>query len=137
MHHIRECLPELKNHITNLTADVQNELTALGTPAEGTPQAATLDRSLLALLSKFTAGVASLIDGRGNPNGGVPMNGGAGAPHNMMSNMNELYRGARISYIFNDIFSSSLMSVGPFDGLSYDEIRTTIWNANETRPALF
>eukprot|EP00978_Attheya_sp_CCMP212_P001582 scaffold3243_cov47-Attheya_sp.AAC.5 len=136
MHHIRECLPELKNRITNLTTDVQNELSALGTPTEGTSRAA-LGGSLLALLSKFTAGFASLIDGRGNPNGGVPMNGGAGAPHNMMSDMNELYGGARISYIFNDIFSSSLMSVGPFDGLSDDEIRTTICNANGTRPALF
>jgi dynamin 1-like protein len=53
------------------------------------------------------------------------------------ANADELYGGARISYIFHQVFSRSLNSVGAFDGLSEDEIRTTIGNANGTRPALF
>jgi dynamin 1-like protein len=44
---------------------------------------------------------------------------------------------AQISCIFTEIFASSLISVGAFDGLSDEEIRTTICNANATRSALF
>jgi hypothetical protein len=32
--------------------------------------------------------------------------------------MNELYGGARISYIFHDIFARALEDVNPFDGLT-------------------
>jgi hypothetical protein len=32
--------------------------------------------------------------------------------------MNELYGGARISYIFHDIFAHALEDVNPFDGLT-------------------
>ena len=53
------------------------------------------------------------------------------------TNADELYGGARISHIFHQVFGRSLNSVGAFDGLTEDEIRTTIGNANGTRPALF
>jgi dynamin 1-like protein len=51
--------------------------------------------------------------------------------------MIELFGGARINYIFQEIFTASLMGVGSFDGVTDDEIRTTIMNANGTRRALF
>lgn len=51
--------------------------------------------------------------------------------------MIELFGGARINYILTEIFATSLMTVGSFDGLTDDEIRTTITNANGTRRALF
>jgi dynamin 1-like protein len=75
--------------------------------------------------------------------------------------MNELYGGARISYIFTEIFGRSLQvtvlkllklrfycitysrvlclyqNMDPFDGLSDDDIRTAICNANGTRQSLF
>mmetsp|Transcript_16012 Transcript_16012/g.22935 ORF Transcript_16012/g.22935 Transcript_16012/m.22935 type:complete len:795 (+) Transcript_16012:47-2431(+) len=132
MHHIRECLPELKNRITNMMADVQSELDALGAPTDDTSGSTALGGHLLALLSKFTTNFASMIDGRGGH--------GAVTTHASSSNAtgtNELYGGARISYIFNDVFTYSLMTVGAFDGLTDAEIRTTISNANGTRPALF
>lgn len=65
--------------------------------------------------------------------GGSYGNSAAGAG----TNADELYGGARVSFIFHQIFGRSLNSVGAFDGLSEDEIRTTIGNANGTRPALF
>lgn len=129
MHHIRDCLPELKNRISNMMVDVQQELEALGTPTE------TLSRSssggaLLGLLSKFSTNFSSIIEGRGGQN---DLRG-----HKTKCNpFRELFGGARVSFIFTEIFAASIMSVGPFDGLSDEEIRTTICNANGTRPALF
>lgn len=41
------------------------------------------------------------------------------------------------SYIFHEIFSHSLATIDPFEGLSDQDIRTAIYNANGTRPSLF
>jgi dynamin 1-like protein len=51
--------------------------------------------------------------------------------------VNELYGGARIAFIFKDIFGKSLKSMDPFDGLDDDDIRTAIANASGPRPSLF
>ncbi len=179
IHHIRDCLPELKIRIANMMGDVQSELDALGMPeGGGGDDPSGLGGKLLGLLSKFSSNFAAMIDGRAsNTNqhhdgmpmlpsgvGGVMGSGGGvgygnsmggigsgvanmtvGGSYNSAShtttingaNYDELYGGARISYIFHQVFGRSLNSVGAFDGLSEDEIRTTIGNANGTRPALF
>lgn len=41
------------------------------------------------------------------------------------------------SYIFHEIFSHSLATIDPFEGLTDQDIRTAIYNANGTRPSLF
>ena len=195
IHHIRDCLPELKIRIANMMGDVQSELDALGMPeggggsGGGDHDPSGMGGKLLGLLSKFSSNFAAMIDGRasntnqhhdgmpmlpsgmggGGGGGGMMMGGGGGGGGGIgygssmggissgMANMNvgstynstshtttinganydELYGGARISYIFHQVFGRSLNSVGAFDGLSEDEIRTTIGNANGTRPALF
>ncbi|KAL3767340.1 hypothetical protein ACHAWO_007283 [Cyclotella atomus] len=159
IHHIRDCLPELKIRIANMMGDVQEELDALGEEGGGDEMGA-LGGKLLGLLSKFTANFAAMIDGKASNTNqhhdGMPVGNGMNGIHMGMDNMSlnrayntpgnsstiganadELYGGARISYIFHQVFSRSLNSVGAFDGLSEDEIRTTIGNANGTRPALF
>ncbi len=128
MHHIRECLPDVKNRISSMMNDVHSELEALGNPDEGMSKNA-LGGTLLGLLSKFANNFASIIDGKGGE-----LNNTTNARNLALI---ELFGGARINYIFNDIFATSLMMVGPFDGLTDDEIRTTIMNANGTRRALF
>jgi len=89
MHHIRDCLPEIKNRITGMMADIQQELDALGVPTDDISRA-TLGGSLLGLLSKFAANFSNAVEGKGSSDNGIEMN--------------ELYGGARISYIFNEIF---------------------------------
>lgn len=128
MHHIRDVLPDVKNRITTMMTDVQQELDALGVP--GHKSRNTLGGALLGLLSKFATNFASIIDGKGGELGSSEAN-----TKNLA--LVELFGGARINYIFNDIFASSLMTVGPFDGLTDDEVRTTITNAMGTRRALF
>ena len=126
MHHIRDCLPDLKHRIGRMMTDVQAELDALGTPANNSSRSAR-GASLLALLSKFANNFSSILDGEGRPDG----------KKSLVHPVNELMGGARISYIFTEVFAASLNSVGAFDGLTDEEIRTTIANANGTRPALF
>lgn len=126
MHHIRDCLPDLKQRIGRMMADVQSELDALGTPTNNSSRSSR-GASLLALLSKFANNFACILDGKGRPDG----------KKSLADAVNELTGGARISFIFTEVFASSLNSVGAFDGLTDDEIRTTIANSNGTRPALF
>lgn len=76
---------------------------------------------LLNLLSHFSSNFTNSLDGR----------------NHQLVEMDELYGGARINYIFNEIFSKSLREVNPFDGLSDEDIRTTIRNANGPRQSLF
>jgi dynamin 1-like protein len=127
MHHIRECLPEVKNRISSMVTDVTQELEALGTSGHQTHS--SLGGNLLGLLSKFATNYASIIDGKGGE-----LEDGANTKNLAMI---ELFGGARINYIFQEIFTASLMGVGSFDGVTDDEIRTTIMNANGTRRALF
>lgn len=128
MHHIRECLPEVKNRISSMLTDVHQELDALGNTGE--QSRSSMGGTLLGLLSKFATNFGSIIDGKGGA-----ITDGSGNAKNLA--MTELFGGARINHIFTEIFATSLMTVGPFDGLTDDEIRTTITNANGTRRALF
>jgi dynamin 1-like protein len=135
MHHIRDCLPELKNRISHMVSDVDTELDALGTHMNSSSRS---DRgaALLNLLSKFSTTFADVLEGRS----GQDLNAKKSTTpfHNSgFAGPSELTGGARISYIFTEIFASSLTSVGAFDDLSDEEIRITICNANGTRKALF
>lgn len=127
MHHIRDCLPDLKSRINHMMNDVQKELDALGSPIQSTSRSAR-GAALLKLLSKFATNFANLLEGKGAPDSLAK----SGHPRPL-----ELEGGARISYIFTEVFSNSLVGVGAFDSLSDAEIRMTICNANGTRPALF
>src|SRR3990167_7547723 len=49
----------------------------------------------------------------------------------------ELYGGARINYIFTEVFSKCLRTITPNDGLTLNDIRTVIKNATGPRAALF
>ena len=123
MHHIRVCLPEIKNRITSMSIEIGAEIEALGQPTDSM-QGARLGGILLTLLSNYTNNFTSAIEGKGLNAVGVDKE-------------SELYGGARISYIFTEIFGQSLYSLSPFDGLNDDDIRTAICNANGPRPSLF
>lgn len=127
LHHIRDTLPDIKQRIASLLLEVQAELEALGQPTTDQNQR-SLGSTLLQLISRFCDNFASAIDGRGTGHGSQPP---------ISSQMSELYGGARIAYIFNDIFGKSLMTIDPFDGLRDEDIRTVIANAHGTRQSLF
>ncbi|KAG8237710.1 hypothetical protein J437_LFUL017498 [Ladona fulva] len=114
MHHIRECLPDLKSRISNKIA--QFELLHYSYGDE------VLDKSqiLLQIITKFAAAYCSTIEGTAK---------------NIETT--ELCGGARICYIFHETFGKTLNSIEPLDGLTKMDILTAIRNATGPRPALF
>ncbi|XP_077079798.1 dynamin-1-like protein isoform X1 [Siphateles boraxobius] len=114
MHHIRDCLPELKTRVTVLAAQYQSRLNSYGQPVED--HSATL----LQIVTKFATDYCSTIEGT--------------ARHIQTS---ELCGGARICYIFHETFGRTLQSIDPLGGLTELDILTAIRNATGPRPALF
>uniref|UniRef100_A0A3P9AA74 Dynamin GTPase n=1 Tax=Esox lucius TaxID=8010 RepID=A0A3P9AA74_ESOLU len=114
MHHIRDCLPELKSRVTVLSAQYQARLSSYGQPVED--HSATL----LQIVTKFASDYCNTIEGT--------------ATHIQTS---ELCGGARICYIFHETFGRTLQSIDPLGGLTELDILTAIRNATGPRPALF
>lgn len=114
MHHIRDCLPELKTRINVLAAQYQSLLNSYGEPVED--KSATL----LQLITKFAAEYCQTIEGTAK-----------------YIETSELCGGARICYIFHETFGRTLESVDALGGLNTIDILTAIRNATGPRPALF
>eukprot|EP00118_Oscarella_pearsei_P005729 m.26335 g.26335 ORF g.26335 m.26335 type:complete len:695 (+) comp29242_c0_seq3:103-2187(+) len=114
MHHIRECLPDLKNRINVMLSQYQSLLANYGEPVE--------ERGplLLQIITKFSTSYWSIIEGTSRD-----------------IQTAELSGGARICYIFHNTFGSTLQSVNPMAGLSRTDVLTAIRNATGPRPALF
>uniref|UniRef100_A0A8C5CXX9 Dynamin-1-like protein n=1 Tax=Gadus morhua TaxID=8049 RepID=A0A8C5CXX9_GADMO len=114
MHHIRDCLPELKTRINVLAAQYQSMLSGYGEPVD--------DKSstLLQLITKFAAEYCHTIEGTAK-----------------YIETTELCGGARICYIFHETFGRTLESVDPLGGLTTIDVLTAIRNATGPRPALF
>ncbi|XP_041440883.1 dynamin 1-like L homeolog isoform X2 [Xenopus laevis] len=114
MHHIRDCLPELKTRINVLAAQYQTLLNSYGEPVED--KSATL----LQLITKFATEYCNTIEGTAK-----------------YIETSELCGGARICYIFHETFGRTLESVDPLGGLTTIDVLTAIRNATGPRPALF
>lgn len=114
MHHIRDCLPDLKTRVNVLIAQFQSLLNSFGEPVEDKSQL------LLQIITRFAAAYCSTIEGTAK---------------NIETS--ELCGGARICYIFHETFGKTLDSVDPLGGLTTFDILTAIRNATGPRPALF
>ena len=113
--HIRSCLPELKAKIAKLLSDAQREMDSYGTLFDDNKGS-----MLLQIITKFSQEYCNAIDGRLSDLG-----------------INELFGGARINYIFTEVFSKCLRYISPDDGLTMNDIRTAIQNATGPRASLF
>uniref|UniRef100_A0A0A9W568 Dynamin-A n=1 Tax=Lygus hesperus TaxID=30085 RepID=A0A0A9W568_LYGHE len=78
---------------------------------------------LLELLSTFASLYNETLDGRTNAYDDI--------------STHKLLGGARISYVFHDIFASNIDNIDPFDYLTDTDIRIAIRNATGPRPTLF
>ncbi|XP_029464241.1 dynamin-1-like protein isoform X2 [Rhinatrema bivittatum] len=114
MHHIRDCLPELKTRVNVLTAQYQSVLQSYGQPIQDH------NATLLHIITKFATEYCSTIEGTAK---------------NIETS--ELCGGARMCYIFHETFGRTLESIDPLSGLTTLEILTAIRNATGPRPALF
>ena len=118
MNHIRDCLPELKVKVSKMLTETQTELQSYGDSAlDGSGSRGGL---LLDVITKFSNDYKKTIEGTsGN------------------LTVHELHGGARINFIFNDIFAECLNRINPLEGLTHNDIRTAIRNATGPKAALF
>ncbi|KAF8515920.1 Dynamin central region-domain-containing protein [Gautieria morchelliformis] len=118
MNHIRDKLPDMKARLNTLMGQTQQELNAFG-------DSAIFDRNsqgplILRLMTQFARDFISSIDGT-----------------SVDISTKELSGGARIYYIFNDVFGNALNSIDSTHNLDTQDIRTAIRNSTGPRPSLF
>ncbi|ORY25823.1 putative Dynamin protein dnm1 [Naematelia encephala] len=118
MAHIREKLPDMKARLNTLMGQTQQELNAFGDATFlGEQHRGSL---ILKLMTEFSRDFVSSIDGT-----------------SLEISTKELCGGARIYYIFNEVFGHALQSIDPTQNLSLSDIRTAIRNSTGPRPSLF
>jgi dynamin 1-like protein len=113
INHIHKCLPNIKQNVAKFILRDQNTLATLGEPVSDK------NATILQVISRFSKYYAAALDGSSKE-----------------LESNELSCGARICYIFHDIFNREMDDINPTEGLNEKEILTTIRNAAGTRPAL-
>ncbi len=113
--HIRSTLPDIKARIAQSLAKYRTEMSVLGDIAEGTK-----GNTLLTIITEFTADYQRFLDGQANE----------------MSTA-ELSGGARIAFVFHEIFASAVAAMDPFDQTKEADIRTLLYNSSGSSPSLF
>ena len=118
MNHIREKLPDMKARLNTLMGQTQQELNAFGDATFlGEQHRGSL---ILKLMTEFSKDFVASIEGT-----------------SLEISTKELCGGARIYYIFNEVFGTALQSIDPTTNLSLADIRTAIRNSTGPRPSLF
>lgn len=115
--HIKALLPGLKSRISAALVSVAKEHASFGDITESKAGQSAL---FLNILSKYSEAFCSMIEGK-----------------NEEMSTSELSGGARIHYIFQNIFVKSIEDVDPCEDLTDEDIRTAIQNATGPKSALF
>ncbi|KAJ7581503.1 Dynamin central region-domain-containing protein [Mycena floridula] len=116
MHHIRATLPDIKLRITQQLQKFNAELQSLG----GAMAEANSGNVVLSVITEFTSEFRTVIDGNTND-----------------LSLNELSGGARISFVFHELFNNGVKGIDPFDQVQDGDIRTMLYNSSGSTPALF
>lgn len=109
MHHIRATLPDIKARITQQLQKYNAELLTLGGPL-GDGNSGNV---VLSVITEFTSEFRTVIDGNTND-----------------LSLNELSGGARISFVFHELFNNGVKSIDPFDQVKDGDIRTILYNSS-------
>ena len=119
MNHIRDKIPDMKARLNTLMGQAQQELNAFGDEAlfgDKNQQGSIV----LRLMTQFARDFVSSIEG-----------------NSVDISTKELSGGARIYYIFNDVFGNALANLDATADLGDQDIRTAIRNSAGPRPSLF
>ncbi|KAI9484415.1 putative dynamin-like GTPase Dnm1 [Zychaea mexicana] len=116
--HIRDKLPDMRSKLSAMIGQTQHELAQYGDPAFiGSAHKGSL---VLKMLTMFATQFTASIDGT--------------SPE---ISTKELSGGARIYFIFNNIFGHALDAIIPCSNITNDDIRTAIRNSTGPRCSLF
>ena len=109
MHHIKATLPDIKARIAQQLQRYNAELQTLGGPLGDTSGG----NVVLSVITEFTNEFRTVIDGNTND-----------------LSLNELSGGARISFVFHELFHNGVKSIDPFDQVKDGDIRTILYNSS-------
>ncbi|QPG73883.1 vacuolar protein sorting-associated protein 1 [Brettanomyces nanus] len=115
MNHIRATLPDIKLRIEAALKKYQQELDALGPEMAETPSSIVLN-----VITDFCNEYTGVIDGQTKD-----------------VSTNELSGGARISFVFHEIYKNGVYALDPFDQIKDADIRTIMYNSSGSSPSLF
>ncbi|KAK1835397.1 Dynamin central region-domain-containing protein [Podospora conica] len=115
MMHIKQTLPDIKARISSSLQKYTQELESLGPSMLG--NAANI---ILNIITEFASEWRTVLDG-----------------NNTELSSTELSGGARISFVFHELYSNGVKAVDPFDQVKDVDIRTILYNSSGSSPALF
>ncbi|CAO0791682.1 unnamed protein product [Mucor circinelloides] len=119
MHHIRNTLPEIKAKIQAALTKYQQELLQLGDPLSDGSNSGQANL-VLNIITEFCTEFRTIIDGNSNDLTSFELSGGA-----------------RISFVFHELYSNGVKSVDPLEQIKDVDIRTILYNSSGSSPALF
>lgn len=115
LNHIRATLPDIKSKIENTLKKYEQELISLGPGEISSPS-----NVVLSTITEFCNEYRSVLDGKGQD-----------------ISSQELSGGARISFVFHEVFNNGIKSLDPFDQIKDVDIRTILYNSAGQSPSLF
>ncbi|KAJ2064339.1 vacuolar protein sorting-associated protein 1 [Coemansia sp. S146] len=118
MHHIKANLPEIKAKISAALVKYMSELEQLGDPL--TDAAGQAANTTLSIITEFCNDFRGSLEGQSTD-----------------LSTYELYGGARINFVFNEIFCNGVKSIDPLEHVKDTDIRTILYNSSGSSPSLF
>ncbi|SGZ50361.1 CIC11C00000000355 [Sungouiella intermedia] len=115
LHHIKGTLPDIKMRIDHSLKKYQQELATLGPELEESPTLIALN-----MITNFSKDYNEILNGEAKE-----------------LTSQELSGGARISFVFHEIFKNGVNAIDPFDQIKDADIRTIMHNTSGSAPSLF
>lgn len=115
MMHIKQTLPDIKARIAASLQKYSAELATLGDSMLG--NSANL---VLSIITEFSNEYRTVLDGNNTELSSIELSGGA-----------------RISFVYHELYSNGVKAVDPFDQVKDIDIRTLLYNSSGSSPALF
>ena len=116
MMHIKQTLPDIKTRISNSLIKYQQELEQLGA-GDLLGNSANI---VLNIITEFSNEYRTVLDGQSQELSSVELSGGA-----------------RISFVFHELYSNGIKAIDPFEQVKDIDIRTILYNSSGSSPALF
>ncbi|KAI9880855.1 MAG: vacuolar protein sorting-associated protein 1 [Pleopsidium flavum] len=115
MMHIKQTLPDIKARISASLQKYSTELNQLGDSILGNSANIVLN-----IITEFSNEYRTVLDGNNQELSSVELSGGA-----------------RISFVFHELYANGVKAVDPFDQVKDIDIRTILYNSSGSSPALF
>lgn len=115
LHHIKGTLPDIRMRIEHSLKKYQQELSMLGPELEESPTSIALS-----MITNFSKDYNEILNGEAKE-----------------LTSQELSGGARISFVFHEIFKNGVNAIDPFDQIKDADIRTIMHNISGSAPSLF